>query len=472
MKYDKLPCILQRYSFESKVEILFFYSRQLLKIDSINIENKLPFPWELETMLLFSVKAEECQAKSFKGKEAKIFSNIINCIRFHDHPTIVMHAGNIELINFISIAYGATQYDLQSYAIYKYYRYRYIFNYQTPAVDMKNEFFNKFDIDYLSFIEFGFVLNSLIILYDKISPFIVNYIYSKYDYVLKALTISRGNFAELIDKFSNNIDDYLFCIRPSQSYPFIEYRNQIYFPLPHSLVRATTDSLLYRLTDGNNKLKGKIGKYVLEDYLYSIIYESNIYDEVIPEKEYYDGKKLKKTSDIMIRKNNEYLFFECKSMVPYAKTRVFEEEKIVKELERIGDAVIQLYQQIYFDFNSKYNFFVYRETKIELDKKYGIVVLLERSYVMEERIYENVRNKLHLSTDSEEYNWILNHIKIKDLNEVEAFMFTSTDLLDDFRDSDYTINSILTNNNVLTFKQELKQILQTNIDELLKKHLF
>lgn len=57
-------------------------------------------------------------------------------------------------------------------------------------------------------------------------------------------------------------------------------------PLPHCVTRAITDSLLYRLTDSNSKLRTLFEKNVLEDYLFDIINKSTLFDEVLKEQSY------------------------------------------------------------------------------------------------------------------------------------------------------------------------------------------
>ena len=47
----------------------------------------------------------------------------------------------------------------------------------------------------------------------------------------------------------------------------------------------------------------------------------------------------------MCRKNDNYIFFECKSTVPYAKTRCLDENYIKQEIDKISNYVLQLYKQ-------------------------------------------------------------------------------------------------------------------------------
>ena len=248
---------------------------------------------------------------------------MINCIKEHQHPTLVNKIGTIEFADFLLIALGSTQFDIQTYNIYKYYRYNYFFTYVSDKIDMKKEFYKKFNVDYNSFLELGSILSFFCSLKVNLDPQILRYIILKYSKATSLLRLSREAFQKEIDNFSDSIHDYLYCVRPSYVYPFIEYNGIINLPLPHCIPRAITDSLLYRLTDSNSELRSLFGKNVLEDYLFEVL---------------------------MCRKNDNYIFFECKSTVPYAKTRCLDENYIKQEIDKISNYVLQLYKQIFIIF--------------------------------------------------------------------------------------------------------------------------
>lgn len=126
--------------------------------------------------------------------------------------------------------------------------------------------------------------------------------------------LSREDFSNKIDEYAYNIYDYLHCVRTSYIFPFIEYKDVVHLPLLHCLTRAITYSLLYRLTDKNDELRKVFGKNVLGNYLYNIVYESNLYEEVLKEHEYYIHKALMKTPDAMVRNGKEYLFLKVRQL--------------------------------------------------------------------------------------------------------------------------------------------------------------
>ena len=128
MKYDRLPVILKRYLFDEKMRVLQYFSKQIMDINGIKLKNEQPMAWELETFLLFAVKADEYQTKDFRGKNINQFIKMINCIKNYQHPVLTSKVNTIKFADFLLIALGSIQFDLQSFNIYKYYRYNYFFH--------------------------------------------------------------------------------------------------------------------------------------------------------------------------------------------------------------------------------------------------------------------------------------------------------------------------------------------------------
>lgn len=481
MKYDRLPVILKRYLFDEKMRVLQYFSKQIMDINGIKLKNEQPMAWELETFLLFAVKADEYQTKDFRGKNINQFIKMINCIKNYQHPVLTSKVNTIKFADFLLIALGSIQFDLQSFNIYKYYRYNYFFTYISNEVNMKEEFYNKFNVNYNSFLELGSTLSFFCSLKVNLDSKILQYIVLKYAKTTSLLMLSREKFKQEIDKFSNNIDNYLYCVRPSYVYPFIEYNGIASLPLPHCVTRAITDSLLYRLTDSNEKLRTLFGKNVLEDYLYEIINKSNLFDEVLKEKIYKKRHNTLKTSDVMCRKNNDYIFFESKSTVPYAKTRCLEEKFINQEINKISDSIIQLYKQIYLDFKRIYIFFeTDKNITFDYNNCFGIVVLLEESYIRRELIYKDVAKKLNIDNNNEIYHWIINHIKVCNLYDIERYVFSNTNIIGalkkqietdtpyDYPLSNLKTNSKIENDDVYSFKINMSDNIKKIANELIE----
>ena len=112
--------------------------------------------------------------------------------------------------------------------------------------------------------------------------------------------------------------------------------------------------MMHRLTEGDEALKRQIGKEVYEDYLFSIIKGSKLFDEVIPEQDYHHKKSEAKTVDVMCRKGNAYLFFECKSFTPKAKICKHVGVVPLNDIERFCFTSSDMFHAIY-ETNAKYD---------------------------------------------------------------------------------------------------------------------
>ena len=235
----------------------------------------------------------------------------------------------------------------------------------------------------------------------------------------------------------------------------------------------------YRVTDNQEHIRAVFGKDILETYLYDILFKSDLFNETIPEQEYKKNKQTKRTSDVMCRINDEYLFFECKSMVPYSKTRCMDENSILNEIEKISNAVMQLYNQIYKDFKKDYDFFKTDDkTNFNRDNCFGIVILLEESYIKRETIYQMVAEKLSINTNDVQYEWIISHIKVCSLYDIEKYVFTGTSIMSSLKKQmnehvpfDYPLvnqktNTKLQNEDVKLFRRNVINMYRQIIKEL------
>ena len=104
----------------------------------------------------------------------------------------------------------------------------------------------------------------------------------------------------------------------------------------------------------NSKLRSYFGKYVLEEYLYKIISESNYFDFVCKEFKY--NNKQNRTADVIAVENNTLIFFEMKaSVVPKDLRNIYNNEKLDEMIERESDKINQVYKQIQNYNNFKFN---------------------------------------------------------------------------------------------------------------------
>ena len=205
--------------------------------------------------------------------------------------------------------------------------------------------------------------------------------------------------------------------------------DDIYFPLPHVIVSATTDSLLYRLTEGNNALREQIGKHILEGYLFDLLRRGEIYDEVLKEVKYSIGKNLWNSPDVMIRNKKYFLFLDSKSLVPSMKSRLSIENKTKEEFKRTVDYLVKLYNQIN-NFPISFNPFSDKQEYIDSDDVFGIIVLLEDHYIMRDSIFEEAAQKLKMDLNSDDFKYFCSNFRIFSLYEIERIFATGENIVE------------------------------------------
>ena len=115
------------------------------------------------------------------------------------------------------------------------------------------------------------------------------------------------------------------------------------------------------------------------------------FDEVLPEQKYIQNHTDSNTPDVLVRSGSHYLFFESKSAVPSNGVRVFEQDAIDKHINKLANAVGQLYKQIQnFNNGVYYPFSNQRPTDFSLDNIWGIVSVMEDSFANRKQIYDKV----------------------------------------------------------------------------------
>lgn len=429
--YSDIGRLLNRYSFEEKLRICHKYSRKLVEANgAINIEKmmKLPYPWELETFLLFCITSnKEYKNNDFRSKNENKFINIINAIRDY----VPQNMGESELAMMLT-SLGLNQFYLQESLYYRLFKYRYIFNFKNENVDVREYFIEKFGTDFNEFMELGYFLNTIYSIADKYDiNQIVNYALNEiYPNAYAALLVTRDEYIRQLKLVTDNPGLYIYCLRPSYTYAFIQEKNHVYFPLPHLIMRNITSSLFYRMTQNNDSLRQKIGKQVLENYLYELLKNSRTYDEIFKEVDYEESKHdTGKSLDVLLREKDQYLLVDSKSSVPSIGLRIMDKGSFNKTINIMGKIIVQVYNQLTKAFGIKYNPFK-SDIKITKENIWGIAVILEDNYILRDRIYENAAQKLKIEIGSPEYIWMSNHIKIVSFYEIERFSLIGASIVE------------------------------------------
>lgn len=427
-KYIELPFKLRRYSFESKMSICFEYSKKIMSpyglVDNEILKN-LPLPWDLEIFALLSVISnKEYTSSNSWGYQDRKFLEIINIIKDIELPN--MYEGN--LVSNFAITSGQTQFKIQENVMIKLYRYNYIFGFVNNVLDMPEIIKSKFGINYNTMLEFALLNQFMYSTLDSLKS-LLKFSNKEFCECLKCISLERDLFIKKQSIISENILEYKYCLRVLQSFPVIIDNSKYYCPTPHLLLDACTSSLIFRLTDGNQDLRSKIGKEILEKYIYKLFFDTKIYSEVIDEKPYNGkGKGNELTPDVMIRYNDYFLLVESKFITPSIKSRLLDNEVIHKTLNRISEAVKQIYRHVTKEFGHKYNFFN-SEIYVDSNNIFGIVIIFDDTYILREKIYKDVAFQLNISIDSYEFKFLCNHIKIMTLYNLESLLLFNQNIV-------------------------------------------
>lgn len=436
LEYERIPLILKRFSFEAKMGEAQRYSNKIMSpsglIEASLLRGKW-LPWELNTYALFSIfTINEYNNQNFLNTYGKKkFSEIMTSIRGSQHGEKPKSYSSSNFLRDFLIVEGLTQFILQENKYMKYYRYSYFFNFSNDFVDMKAEFFGKFNQNYEDFLQLSNIVNLFYpegnslqsILHEDFH----NLIYREFSQVIKFLELNRQDFIDLQRKLINEPEHYVTSYNYLYTYPFILHQEKRYFPLPHTLTEAVTTSLLTRLTAGDNDLRSKFGNHVLESYLTHIVSLGSFFEECIEEYSYNFKRNQKRTVDLMLRKQDLALLIECKSIVPQRGLRNLNEDDIERTILRLSENMIQLYRNATMKFSKEYYPFNEQKT-FELSDTFGIVIMLEDSFICREEIYKKVAQKLDLDID--QYNHLCSNFKFISLYELERIIFEDWDLFE------------------------------------------
>lgn len=428
MKYSDLLSVLKRFSFEEKMRMAQNCSRRTLTpngVVDVDVLRVIPSPWELETFVLLAIKAKEWKYDSFRGKNSNKFTSIINCIRNENSP-FMDRIDAESLLTWLLAVTASVQFEIQEYFPFKMFRFNYFFSFVNDKVDMPKIFKEKFACRYYEYSLLGHLL-WLTFAAKDFSQELFTAIIKHFNVSVSNLILSRQAYIESLDKITTDPVNYLYCLRPSYSYPFVEYNGFVYCPLPHLLRRATTSSLMHRLTDGNAELMALVGKEVYEDYLYTIVSESGIFDEVIPEKKYTFRRAERRTADLMARRGNDFVFFDSKSFTPKIAIRTFSQMALDQDVKRLAESCAQVYRHIRQRFPNEYCYFEHSpETPVQ--NIFGIVVLQENPYIRGDAIYRKAAEILKIDEDSDEFVWMYTHVGMTSIYSIERFCFSGTEV--------------------------------------------
>lgn len=427
---------LRKFTLESKLLASQQFASRIMNGSEVDMnlayqENIMP--WELEIFAAYSV--------IFNGDDAtqnidmKSFAEAITYIRnywdqaFKDAEQTGTYPEAFMIRSIIQ------QFSVQGPMLQKLFRYNYFFNFQNDILDMKKEFNDKFSTEYFDFEFTAFALFLLLskASLGKIHPTLHQQALCRIfenETVISTLCIDKEKYiVEMKNLYKDDILKLYYGLKAHQWWPLVEGNDGIiYIPSPYLVINAVTESMLNRLTFRNDKLRKLIGKEVLENYLFDIYKQVETVTWISPEIEYWIGKKLHKTPDVLVAENEYCCFYDTKEMVPSLKIRELDEEEIEKDSEIYAMAIRQSYNQIV----NYTNGFFELDKKYDKEKIFGVVVMLEDIGLSRDRIYSLAFDLIaeeHGDIGDGEKRFIQSHIKIVSLRQIEAMVLQNTSFL-------------------------------------------
>lgn len=471
--YRDLPFYIRRFSLESRLAHCHYASIMIISdVFSGNIAKTQDkwFPWEIEEFYKLSITAEE-YGKLFLTDE--VFSCIMNTIRIEGGKTLSSHVKEKDFTYYLFPLIGNQQFYYQDNLWVIVYRYNRLLSYKNEKVNIEELFVQKFGKNIYSYILFGYCF-SLCKAHESGAKVDRDFYYPIFDYfkdVFSQLTKTRDELKTIFESINGMDSDSSYAYNPAVQFPFLEYDDQIFLPLPHIVMRSVSNSMYYRLTQGDDAIREKLGKDVLEDYLLKMLSDCNVYDECFAEQEYGSKRSPVKSSDVLARSKGSVLLIESKSMVPSNLFKRGFDENIDELADNVAKAVSQLYERAHeFD---RYNPFE-SISNVDLENIWCCVAFLEESFIPRNIVYKKAAAKLEIEPDTEEYLWLINHVVITSFNEIDYCCLTGNNIIEALKkrceeESFYEFLLPHTGNNKIIGKDfiEFKEKLYEDAEEVL-----
>ena len=273
-----------------------------------------------------------------------------------------------------------------------YYRYNFMYNFQNDIIDMKYVLTSKYGIEYNEIRRITYQLLLWSTMSSEFSYSLIIQQYLKPDLLNKIHFLVRKleDFKEDFNKVSNHnliysFNDYNLLAK----YPIILYSNKYYIPYVPNIVLATTKSLMFDLTIGNDPLRQLIGKEVFESYIGHLLKHSEVTKDLkIVDEFKYDSTKL--SSDYIVISRSHAVFIEAKFMNVGLKLRMFDDDSMVVLFERLADHLVQVYKNMHNYSLGLMNHKLPRDLTC-----YGLVVIYDDLYLLKDKIYDLAVEKIN-----------------------------------------------------------------------------
>ncbi len=470
--------VLEKFTLESKLLTCQKYSSRIMtcsQVDMVKAYQENIMPWEIEAFAAYSIVYDSDEAAD--ELDGKTFADTITLIRNYWHSGLTSAEESGEYPEVFMMISALQQFPAQGVFLQKLYRYHYFFTFQNDKLDMRKVFFDKMKVNYEQLEEFAFLifLGFSKEAQDVIPPIelhnILTRAFADKD-AFRLLSIEKEEYKkQLSSLYADSIIDQYYGLKIQYLYPFISGQNYTYIPSPYLVINAVTESMLNRMTLGDNKLRRSIGKEVIESYLYDIVAQLDTVTWISSEIEYQNGRDKLLTSDVIAAEGDAVIFYDTKSITPSLKLRKFDATEIENDIKIYAEDVIQIYNQIKN----------YMQGLFQLDKSYsknsifGIVVVLEDAVVSRKKVYEKAYDILQetMTLSEEEKDYICSHIKVLPLRAIECMILQNTSLIPELKEQldkpkkwyDYTYTNATTENGLISSYVQYVQDIKARVSK-------
>lgn len=378
----------------------------------------------LDSLLELFIRSKEGILLQYSNDELNnIFNDAIGAL-YNSQNFIIKKEG---LLDSFGILFSLWEFEEQEDIFIKFFRYSYFYNFKNEKIDMPKLFFDSFGTNYSEYLSLALEV-SLITIGADYSQFYdyLKIIEERHPIAFEHLLLTSEEYYNYSVFVCENIEDIAFSVKVSQSYPFIKHKNIIYLPLPHACITACTKSLLYRLTFGKDNIRRDVGKETMENYVFSILNGSSIY-EIVSHEVFFDEKKKILSPDVLCYKDGNLFAAECKLLTPSSRTRLLDKESLENTKRILIEDICKLYKSLFIYYSCDGNGlpFVLKENR------FGSVVLLERIDFDHRMIMKSVADKLGLN--DEERHFLSEHIRFDSLYDIERLAFCHGNAIQEMR---------------------------------------
>ncbi|MFA6106261.1 MAG: hypothetical protein WC745_01165 [Patescibacteria group bacterium] len=362
-------------------------------INAKSLPEKKIYQWELELLLReIIINSQDIERGLKTLRKWNYFIGAINKIKDIENKLISVNKNNV-LKEFFRLAHRQFPWQLNINLMY-FYRYYRIFN----ETDIDKILYNKVGIHYENLFLMGTSLlghfQKNFIIKEPFSTNIKGIANNEVKKLFDMISVELDDFKKIIQKEHTVDEKFAYNTYILRLYPIIKNKfkgdNTYFCPLTTLLYWRFTSGIYYEICREKD-FDNPFG-YAFKKYVGDVLNKANKKMTIYPE-EYYGSKKNKKnTVDWILDEKDAALFIECKTkrLIVPAKIELNNTEFLDKELEKISDAIAQVYKTIKDHIDKQYPSFSYDEKR----KIYPIILTLEEWYSFPDPISQEINKKV------------------------------------------------------------------------------